>query len=88
MRDDDDRQPGGQPRGVTASGRLRVLRARYLTDAGLAEPRLGGVIRTSDDVTLVLEPTRWSAWGMNAAHGDVIGNDAYTRPLDLSLGPG
>jgi Pyridoxamine 5'-phosphate oxidase len=67
---------GGTLRGVAARGRLEVLggaealalnerlHRRYVTDAGMADPGLGGALTGSDDVTLKLIPEAWTEWDM------------------------
>lgn len=88
-----DARGGHRLRGVAAVGHVHVLqgdgaqrlnheiRSRYLTDAGLAAPEVGGRMRRSDDVTLAFEPARWWAWDLGKAPTG-LGGEPYFRPLD------
>jgi general stress protein 26 len=89
----DSRGPGAL-RGAAARGRLTVLRgeearavnervwAKYLTAQGLADPRVGGVIRAHDDVTIRLEPERWRTWATDEDFGGALEEPGQTLPLD------
>jgi uncharacterized protein YhbP (UPF0306 family) len=83
---------GGTLRGVAARGRLEVvfgeearalnerLHRRYVTDAGMDDPELGGALTDADDVTLKLIPTAWSDWDMGEM-GTRLGDPAFAHPL-------
>lgn len=43
---------------------LRIHR-RYLSEAAIAEPQVGGVFAQFDDVTLKLQPRVWTWWDMS-----------------------
>jgi len=84
----------GELRGVSATGaadlvtgdaalRLNArIHARYLTQAGLRDPRLGQPIASSDDVTVRLRPERWSEWDMREFFGDLFAARDLVHPLD------
>ena len=94
----DTRVPG-QEQGVSVSGSAKVIggeqgralvtgaQARYLTAVALADPRVGPLYATFDDVVIMLTPIRWVTWDiaqMNAARFDgILGVDTgYLYPLD------
>jgi PPOX class probable F420-dependent enzyme len=68
--------------GVAASGPLEVvggaaaaalnerIHRRYVTDAGMADRRLGVVLAAGDDVTLRLLPDDWRTWDLEPVFGD------------------
>jgi general stress protein 26 len=69
---------------VTGDEAMRLnegIHARYLTPAGLREPRLS-VIATSDDATIRLRPARWHTWDMSVPFGDLLGAPGLAYPLD------
>jgi PPOX class probable F420-dependent enzyme len=80
---------GPRPRGVAASGPLELIEGaeaaainarihrRYVTDAGLAEPAVGGLLRDGDDITLRLVPERLRSFDL----GTVFGDPRFMRPL-------
>jgi uncharacterized protein YhbP (UPF0306 family) len=82
---------GGTLRGVAARGRLEVvvgeearalnerLHRRYVTEAGMADPRLGGALTDADDVTLKLTPAAWSDWDMGEM-GARLGDPRLAHP--------
>jgi len=84
----------GELRGVTASGTALLLtgdealrlnagiHARYLTEAGLRDARLGKPISGSDDVTVAVRPERWAGWDMSEPFGDLFADPALVLPLD------
>ncbi|HXE89553.1 MAG TPA: TIGR03618 family F420-dependent PPOX class oxidoreductase [Terriglobales bacterium] len=95
----DSRDPQAS-RGVTVSGAAELLKGeasrewnarihrRYLSEAALADPRVGPVFAGWDDVTIRLKPKSVVAWDMREADRAVMGgafaeNPAYLRKLDL-----
>lgn len=70
---------------VTGEAALRMnahIHRRYLTEQGLEDPRLGGPITASDDVTIRLEPERWHAWDMSEFFGDLFASHDFAYALD------
>lgn len=69
------RKPGSE-RGVTATGPVEFISAkkvrelnlrihsRYMSDAALADPQVGGVFARFDDMALKLRPRVWTWWDM------------------------
>lgn len=80
--------------GVRASGAIEIIdgetalalneqiHRRYVTDAGMTDPTLGGLLREGDDVTLRLVPERWQSWDMESAFGRSFGDAKLAYPLD------
>lgn len=80
--------------GVRASGPTEIIRGeaalalneqihrRYVTDVGMGEPALGGLLREGDDVTLRLVPERWQSWDMEPAFGRRFGDPKLVHPLE------
>ena len=80
--------------GAAATGTLTVLRGeearalndeiarKYLTEAGLAHPDVGGRIRVTDDVTIRLDPHRWRTWSVVDDLGGVAAEPGIQLPLD------
>jgi PPOX class probable F420-dependent enzyme len=80
-------------RGVTASGRLEVidgdaalelnarLHSRYITDEGMADPDVGGLLTDGDDVTLRLIPQRWQEWDLEPSFGTKLADPRVAHPL-------
>ncbi|MGH9509059.1 MAG: pyridoxamine 5'-phosphate oxidase family protein [Terriglobales bacterium] len=94
----DLRKPG-EERGFTAAGAAEILSGersqrlnqrihrRYLSEAALADPRVGGAFAAFDDVTIRLTPSAWTSWDMREldkkAFGGVLGSTpGYMLPLD------
>ena len=94
----DVRKPGAE-RGVTAAGRADVItgdesqeinrriHSRYMSAAAMADPQIGPVFASFDDVTLRLTPESWSTWDMavldaQALGGRLGGTPGYLLPLD------
>jgi len=94
----DARKPGTE-RGLTAAGRVEVIsgkqsqeinqriHGRYLSAAALADPQVGPVFASFDDVTLRLTPVSWITWDMAAldvqAFGGRLGKmPGYMLPVD------
>jgi PPOX class probable F420-dependent enzyme len=85
-------------RGVSCAGKVQFLRGdvsrewnsrihrRYLSEAALADARVGPVFTTWDDVTLQLKPDSVVAWDMREADRTVFGgamsSPGYILPLD------
>jgi PPOX class probable F420-dependent enzyme len=79
--------------GLSARGTIEVVEGdealalndrihrRFVTDAGMAEPALGGLLEAGDDVTLRLLPERWAEWDMGPAFGGRLADPRFTRPL-------
>lgn len=69
------RKPGSE-RGVTATGPVEVISGekvrelnlrihrRYMSDAAIADPQVGGVFAQFDDIALKLRPRVWTWWDM------------------------
>lgn len=59
---------------------------RYMSDAAVANPRLGGTLAALDDITLRLTPMGWYAWDMRTLDDAVFGGNmrtpGYLLPLD------
>ena len=94
----DSRKPGTE-RGVTAAGKVEVIsgsqsqeisrriHSRYLSAAALADPHIGPVFASFDDVTISLTPVSWITWDMavldaQAFGGRLGGTPGYMLPLD------
>jgi PPOX class probable F420-dependent enzyme len=94
----DARKPGTE-RGVTATGRAEVIsgdqsreinrriHSRYLSAAAIADPHVGPVFASMDDVTLRLTAVSWFSWDMavldaQALAGRLGANPGYMLPLD------
>jgi len=80
-------------RGVAASGTVEVIHGeealalnkriheRFVTEKGMADPALGGLLAEGDDITLRLVPERWQSWDLEPAFGDRLGNPELAYPL-------
>ena len=94
----DLRKPGSE-RGVTAVGGMDVISGeqssalnrriwgRYLSAAALADPAVGPVFASFDDVTLRLTPASWTSWDMAMLDAQAFGGrlgktPGYMLPLD------
>jgi PPOX class probable F420-dependent enzyme len=94
----DMRKPGSE-RGVTAVGKIDVVSGeqclavnrriwgRYLSAAALADPNVGPVFASFDDVTLRLTPNSWTSWDMGMLDAQAFGGrlgktPGYMLPLD------
>ena len=94
----DVRKPGAE-RGVTAAGRVelisgeqsqeinRRIHSRYMSAAAMADPHIGPVFASFDDVTIRLTPESWTTWDMavldaQALGGRLGGTPGYLLPLD------
>lgn len=62
------------------------IHRRYMSQAGLADPRAGGTLAAMDDVTLKLTPTGWYTWDMRvldeALFGGTMKTPGYLLPFD------
>jgi hypothetical protein len=79
--------------GVAASGRLEVvdggaalatnarIHRRYVADAGMADPDLGGLLTAGDDVTLRLIPEGWQEWDLEPYFGTKLSDPRLAEPL-------
>jgi PPOX class probable F420-dependent enzyme len=94
----DARQPGGE-RGVNAAGRAelisgelsgeinRRIHLRYMSAAAIADPHIGPVFESFDDVTIRLTPVSWTSWDMATLDAQAFGGrlgrtPGYLLPLD------
>jgi nitroimidazol reductase NimA-like FMN-containing flavoprotein (pyridoxamine 5'-phosphate oxidase superfamily) len=79
--------------GVAASGRIELVEGeaalevnarihrRYVTDAGMADPDLGGTLTAGDDLTLRLVPERWQEWDLEPYFGTKLSDPRFAEPL-------
>jgi PPOX class probable F420-dependent enzyme len=63
------------------------LHRKYLSDAALADPRVGSVFAAVDDVTIQITPTSVISWDMRQADrqffgGAIENNPTYLLPLE------
>ncbi len=94
----DARQAGGE-RGINAAGRAelisgeqsrdinRRIHLRYMSAAAIADPHIGPVFESFDDVTIRLAPDSWTSWDMAALdaqsfEGRLGRTPGYLLPLD------
>jgi PPOX class probable F420-dependent enzyme len=89
-----DTRGGAVLRGAAAEGTATVLEGqearaineqiwrKYLTDAGLADPRVGGAIAASDVVSIRFAPGSWRTWGTDEDFGGAFEEEGLVRPLD------
>ena len=80
-------------RGVAASGRIELvdgdaaleinarIHRRYVTDAGMADPDLGGSLTAGDDLTLRLIPEHWQEWDLEPYFGTKLSDPQLAEPL-------
>ncbi|HZW95591.1 MAG TPA: pyridoxamine 5'-phosphate oxidase family protein [Candidatus Eremiobacteraceae bacterium] len=80
----DARHPGAE-RGVNAAGRAelisgdqsreinRRIHSRYLSTAATADPHIGPVFESFDDVTIRLVPVSWTSWDMAVLDAQAFG---------------
>ncbi len=59
-----------------------LIHRRYVTETGIGRPDLGGLLTSSDDVTIRVVPERWHEWDMTSAFGDLLTDPALVLPLD------
>lgn len=94
----DVRRPGAE-QGVNAAGKAelisgarsreinRRIHVRYMSAAAIADPHIGPVFESFDDVTIRIAPVSWTAWDMavldqQAFGGRLGGTPGYMLPLD------
>ena len=93
-----DVRESGAERGVAVTGRASIvtgdraqelnlrIHSRYLSEAAIADPRVGGVFAKMDDVTIELVPSNWTSWDMRVlgkqAFGDAAGTPGYFLPVE------
>ena len=80
-------------RGAAASGRIELVEGdaaleinarihrRYVTDAGMADPDLGGSLTAGDDLTLRLIPEHWQEWDLEPYFGTKLSDPRLAEPL-------
>ena len=80
-------------RGAAASGRIELVEGdaaleinarihrRYVTDAGMADPDLGGSLTAGDDLTLRLIPEHWHEWDLEPYFGTKLSDPRLAEPL-------
>jgi PPOX class probable F420-dependent enzyme len=80
-------------RGVAAAGRIEVVEGnealalnarihrRYITEQGMAEDDVGGLLTDGDDVTLRLVAERWQEWDLEPFFGTRLGDPHLAEPL-------
>jgi uncharacterized protein YhbP (UPF0306 family) len=94
----DVRRPGAE-RGLTAAGKVelisgsqsqeinRRIHSRYMSATAIADPKIGPVFASFDDVSLRLTPTSWITWDMSVLDAQAFGGrlgktPGYLLPLD------
>jgi PPOX class probable F420-dependent enzyme len=87
-----DVRRAGQERGVSASGKVEILRgeesralnrrihSRYMGAEALADPVVGPVVAAFDDVTLRLVPEKWISWDMVELDAQAFSGKLCGRP--------
>jgi hypothetical protein len=70
-----------------ASRKLNAeIRERYLSKAGIEDPKVGPVFAAIDDITLEITPGRWIWWDTSEIDrqffGGILGANKYILPLD------
>lgn len=58
------------------------IHRRYVTDTGMENPAVGGLLREGDDVTLRLVPERWQTWDMEPVFGRRLGDPELAFTLE------
>jgi nitroimidazol reductase NimA-like FMN-containing flavoprotein (pyridoxamine 5'-phosphate oxidase superfamily) len=94
----DVRKPGAE-RGVNGAGQAELISGersgeinrrihdRYMSAAAIANPQIGPVFASFDDVTIRIKPVSWTEWDMavldaQAFGGQLGGTPGYLLPLD------
>jgi len=94
-----DSRKTGRERGVAISGDAQIvtgepardpalrIHRRYLSEAAIADPRVGGVLAAVDDVIIRITPKTWVWWDMSLVDKRVFSGllnstPSYTLPLD------
>ncbi len=90
----------GSDKWVSASGAAEIIEGekskqinatilhRYLTKAGLQDPRVGPVFEAADDVTVKITPNLWRSWDVKSLDdqffGGILGQtpETWFLPLD------
>ena len=87
----DVRKAGGE-RGVAAAGEAelisgeesaaigRRIHSRYLSAAAIADPQVGPVFASFDDVTIRITPGSWTTWDMAALDAQAFGGRLGRTP--------
>jgi PPOX class probable F420-dependent enzyme len=96
----DSRQKLGSERWVSGSGTAEIIRGerskainaniqqRYLTTAGLEDPRVGPVLAAAGEVTISLTPHSWRSWELKSLDdqyfGGILGQtpEQWFLPID------
>ena len=90
----DSRKPGSE-RGASTSGAAEIITSqqsqdlnsrifsRYLSEAAIADPRVGPVLASMDDVTIRITPESWTWWDTSVLFGGLLSQTpGYVLPLD------
>jgi len=94
-----DSRKTGRERGVAISGDAQIvtgepardlalrIRRRYLSEAAIADPRVGGVLAAVDTVIIRITPKTWVWWDMSLVDKRVFSGllnrtPSYILPLD------
>lgn len=93
----DVREPGAE-RGVAAAGTATILSGkrasdvlglihrRYLAEAALADPKVGPVFASLDDIVVEVVPEKWTAWDMRVLgqqlFGEKLKTPGYLLPIE------
>ncbi len=94
-----DVRKAGAERGVSGAGKAELLsgkqseeinrriHSRYMSAAAMADPRVGPVFASFDDVTIKIAPGHWTTWEMTvldaqAFGGRLCGTPGYLLSLD------
>ena len=59
------------------------LHGKYLSEAALADPRVGSVFAAFDDVTIQINPTSVISWDMREVDKQFLGGVMATNPTYL-----
>ncbi len=63
------------------------IRQRYLTKAGLEDPRVDPVFASADDVTICLTPRTWRSWDLRSVDDQYFGGILKQTPEKWFLPP-
>jgi PPOX class probable F420-dependent enzyme len=94
-----DVRRAAKERGVSASGKAELISGdrsreinrrihdRYMSAAAIADPKVGPVFASFDDVTIRLTPDSWIPWNLAVLDAQALGgklnaNPGYLLPLD------
>jgi len=90
----DSRNPAAS-RGINIAGTAKILtgdaseqwnarlHGKYLSEAALADPRVGSVFAAFDDVTIQINPTSVISWDMREVDKQFLGGVMATNPTYL-----